>query len=353
LFFNIMDARPKRKKMYGEYWLHTDDIFEVLYTAFAYDFGPPSIAQMYRFSKLLDKLLANEDQCVHIYSLSSDPRNSANAVLLTASYCILKLGWTADKTEECFSALYSFLEMYRDASEGTATYRIGVNVCFNALEKAQKLGWIDLSKFDYEEYTFYEQVENGDFNWIIPEKFIAMCSPTTVSKRTETTITHTPVYYIPYFKLHNVSTVIRLNTVEYDAQSFTKNGIKHYDMYFVDGTVPPVSIVDHFLEVSENTTGVIAVHCKQGLGRTGTLIGCYIMKHYNFTAAECIAFLRIQRPGSVVGPQQSFLEKIQPVLHSPETKIRTHKMGSPKCSDQVITGIKKTKTSTTPVKICV
>jgi len=130
-----------------------------------------------------------------------------------------------------------------------------------------------------------------------------------VSKRTETTITHTPVYYIPYFKLHNVSTVIRLNTVEYDAQSFTKNGIKHYDMYFVDGTVPPVSIVDHFLEVSENTTGVIAVHCKQGLGRTGTLIGCYIMKHYNFTAAECIAFLRIQRPGSVVGPQQSFLEK--------------------------------------------
>lgn len=29
-----------------------------------------------------------------------------------------------------------------------------------------------------------------------------------------------------------------------------------------------------------------------GLGRTGTLIGCYIMKHYKFTAAEVIAWIR-------------------------------------------------------------
>lgn len=46
-----------------------------------------------------------------------------------------------------------------------------------------------------------------------------------------------------------------------------------------------------------------------GLGRTGTLIACYIMKHYKFTAAECIAWLRICRPGSVIGPQQNWLEE--------------------------------------------
>lgn len=44
-----------------------------------------------------------------------------------------------------------------------------------------------------------------------------------------------------------------------------------------------------------------------GLGRTGTLIGCYLMKHYRMTAAESIAWLRICRPGSVIGPQQQFL----------------------------------------------
>lgn len=49
--------------------------------------------------------------------------------------------------------------------------------------------------------------------------------------------------------------------------------------------------------------------CVAGLGRTGTLIGCYIMKHYCFTAAEAIAWIRICRPGSVIGPQQNFLEE--------------------------------------------
>lgn len=47
---------------------------------------------------------------------------------------------------------------------------------------------------------------------------------------------------------------------------------------------------------------------KAGLGRTGTLIGCYLMKHYHMTAAEVIAWIRIARPGSILGPQQHYLE---------------------------------------------
>ena len=31
--------------------------------------------------------------------------------------------------------------------------------------------------------------------------------------------------------------------------------------------------------------------------------GCYIMKHYRFTAAETIAWIRISRPGSIIGYQ--------------------------------------------------
>lgn len=49
--------------------------------------------------------------------------------------------------------------------------------------------------------------------------------------------------------------------------------------------------------------------CAAGLGRTGTLIACYIMKHYKFTHAEAIAWIRICRPGSIIGPQQHFLEE--------------------------------------------
>ena len=38
------------------------------------------------------------------------------------------------------------------------------------------------------------------------------------------------------------------------------------------------------------------------------------MKHYKFTAAETIGWLRLCRPGSVLGPQQHWLEEQQHVM---------------------------------------
>jgi cell division cycle 14 len=353
LSFCILQKKPK--KPIGEHhWIHTDDIYEYLYFPFAYDFGPPSTAQVFRFVKTIDGLLKVSNKKINFYSLNSDRENTTNAVFLMGSYCIFSLGWTATKTEKRFSALQPFLEFYRDASEGPVLYGLPMDACFRALEKAKSLGWIDLKTFDYEQYTFYEQVENGDFNWIIPNKFIAMCSPTTVSRHTLTSITHTPEYYIPYFKEHGVSTVIRLNTIEYERDSFVKSGIDHLDMYFVDGTSPPMPIVEKFLNTVESATGVVAVHCKQGLGRTGSLIACYIMKHYHFTAGETIAFLRIQRPGSVVGPQQHFLHKVEPLLRCKKTDKLNPPQSLPfpqQCSNTpVVTGMKKSNNQT-PVKV--
>lgn len=66
-----------------------------------------------------------------------------------------------------------------------------------------------------------------------------------------------------------------------------------------------------FLQIAETSRGAIAVHCKAGLGRTGSLIGAYIIKHFRFTAREAIAWMRICRPGSVIGQQQGWLEKIE------------------------------------------
>ena len=49
------------------------------------------------------------------------------------------------------------------------------------------------------------------------------------------------------------------------------------------------------------------MHCKAGLGRTGTLIALYLMTAMGFSAREAMGWLRIMRPGSVIGEQQQFL----------------------------------------------
>jgi cell division cycle 14 len=71
-----------------------------------------------------------------------------------------------------------------------------------------------------------------------------------------------------------------LNEPKYDKNVFIDNGIDHSDLFFIDGSVPPKNIVDEFLKISENESGAMAIHCKAGLGRTGTLIGLYAMKHF-------------------------------------------------------------------------
>ncbi|XP_075684948.1 dual specificity protein phosphatase CDC14B isoform X3 [Rhinoderma darwinii] len=305
LYFAILCGKPKTTP--STHYFSIDD--ELLYENFYSDFGPLNLAMLYKYCCKLNKKLKSfsltKKKVVHY--TSCDKKKQANAAFLIGSFAILYLKKLPEET-------YRILQMgnvtylpFRDASFGTCSFHLTLLDCFHALHKAVQYEFFDFRIFDLEEYQHYERAENGDFNWIVPEKFLAFSGPHQKSKIENGYPHHAPDAYFPYFREHEVSTVVRLNKKMYDAKRFTDAGFEHHDLFFIDGSTPSDPIVKKFLNICENAEGAIAVHCKAGLGRTGTLIACYMMKHYRMTAAETIAWIRICRPGSVIGPQQQFL----------------------------------------------
>ena len=150
---------------------------------------------------------------------------------------------------------------------------------------------------------------NGDMHEVVKGKFFAFKGPTAKRKSLGFgRYTLVPSDYFDVFRAKNIRSVVRLNNREYDRASLLQAGFNHHDLFFTDCSTPSDAIVDKFLRISEQEQGALAVHCLAGLGRTGTLIGLWMMKHMRFTANECIAWLRIVRPGSVIGPQQQYLK---------------------------------------------
>ncbi|XP_066474695.1 dual specificity protein phosphatase CDC14B isoform X2 [Tiliqua scincoides] len=306
LYFAILCHKPKAGGASTHYFCIDD---EYVYENFYADFGPLNLAMLYRYCLKLNKKLKSFSMVRKkiIHYTGFDQKKQANAAFLIGSYAILYLQESPETVyRHLLAGNVSYLP-FRDAAFGTCSFHLTLLDCFHAISKALQYGFLDFNTFDVDEYEHYERAENGDFNWIIPEKFLAFSGPHSRSRIENGYPHHAPEAYFPYFKRHNVTTVIRLNKKMYDAKRFREAGFEHYDLFFADGSIPTDNIVKTFLNICENTEGAIAVHCKAGLGRTGTLIGCYIMKHYKMTAAETIAWIRICRPGSVIGSQQHFL----------------------------------------------
>lgn len=223
---------------------------------------------------------------------------------------------------------------FRDAGYSQADYGITVQDVVYGVWKAKEEKCCVLDDFDLDEYERFERVEHGDFNWITPH-FLAFASPMhspdaeelephAMLPRTLAAVDAHPDLPQPFknvlrhFSERNIGLVVRLNSPLYSPTYFEALGINHLDMIFEDGTCPSLSTVRKFIRLAHETITVkkkgIAVHCKAGLGRTGCLIGAYLIYRHGFTANEVISFMRFMRPGMVVGPQQHWLHINQGVF---------------------------------------
>ncbi|KAI0871042.1 tyrosine-protein phosphatase CDC14 [Hypoxylon argillaceum] len=319
------------------YYFSIDDI--LLYNAFHHDFGPLHIGHLYRFALQFHDVLgakSNETRPIVFWSYS-DPKSRANAACMLACYMVLIQSWPPHLALAPIAQVEPPLMPFRDAGYSQADYGLTVQDVVYGVWKAKEEGCCALDNFDLDEYERFERVEHGDFNWVTPH-FLAFASPqyapvdripesseeyATLPKNLEELKLHPGLpqpfkNVLHHFSERNIGLVVRLNSPLYSPSFFEALGIRHLDMIFEDGTCPPLSTVRKFIRLAHETITIkkksIAVHCKAGLGRTGCLIGAYLIYRHGFTADEIISFMRFMRPGMVVGPQQHWLHINQGVF---------------------------------------
>jgi cell division cycle 14 len=312
----LAEHRASRSEVHdNRHFFSTDDV--LFYIPFCDDFGPMNLYMVNRFCNILDQKLAEFPDLSIIYCVENSSRAIANGAFLLGCYMIMNMNLSPDAVWASFEDISDRIAQFRDATYEEPDFYLTLVDCWSGLSRATALGWVDI--YDMDEYLHYDSPLEGDLHEVVPGKIVAFCGPRALPTPNgfldkEGSRTFAPTFYLEPFGDMGVSTVVRLNEPEYDAADFADNGIELVDLPFEDCSAPPAPIVAAFMEVMRGAPGAVAVHCRAGLGRTGTLAAVYLMATHGFAAREAMGWLRIVRPGSVIGEQQRFLCDLEGLL---------------------------------------
>lgn len=103
-----------------------------------------------------------------------------------------------------------------------------------------------------------------------------------------------------------ITLIVNLHPREHAAERLQPFGIRQIHLPVPDFTPPSQAQLAQGVAAMREATASgerVAVHCGAGLGRTGTLVACYLVA-VGFSPDEAIRQVRTARPGSIETPEQ-------------------------------------------------
>lgn len=146
--------------------------------------------------------------------------------------------------------------------------------------------------------------------WIVPDAVLACRYPRRVRD-------------LEHIASLGVTLIVNLHERGHSSQLLGRIGLRELHLPVPDFTPPSLE------QLQSGVTGIteavaegerVAIHCGAGLGRTGTLLACYLVSRGN-TADAAIARVRNLRPGSIETSRQ---EQAVHAYASPRHDGETH-----------------------------
>lgn len=184
-------------------------------------------------------------------------------------------------------------------------------------------------------------LENGDMTWITKRLLVFAGqdpepAPDAADSATETTPSDqeaqsqsqiqarlTTKSLAPLLNQQQVALVIHLSRQSCEESQFAENGMEVVDLSSPplaassqeEGKVRPPFVNDsvllRFLDTCESTTGIVAIHSSAGSGRAALYVGCYLMKHLQFTSQEAFGWLHLCCSSNLTPMHRLALDRLQ------------------------------------------
>lgn len=137
----------------------------------------------------------------------------------------------------------------------------------------------------------------GNFSYIIPGKLAGCAQPGGWSDMRSD---------LAGLARMGIGAIVSLTEDPLDLATLRDVGLRGLHLPVPDFTAPTLSQIREYVAFVDDCFEdglAVVTHCAAGIGRTGTMLACYLV-HAGMTATQAIQTVRRERPGSIETAQQ-------------------------------------------------